>query len=113
MRIRGTLDATAVPQTGIVQAAQLFERLPAVKIGSRITRIRGQHFFEFGHRIFELTRVDVLHRQAVAGQEAGGVLLQQVFQKVDAREFQLVSIALLRSRCRINPNGVPFFRAAA
>ena len=109
VRIEGAVDAAAVPEASVVKAAQLFECLSAVEVSGRVGRVRGDDFFKLGHGVFELAGVLVFHGEAVAGEQAGGVLFEEVLEKVDAREFQVVRITFVSMgawRARFsNPGG--------
>src|SRR5215469_13866823 len=97
MRNRG---ATAIELARFFQTTELFQRLPAVEVSGGIARIAGEDRLKFVYGFFERARIDVFHSQAVAGEGAGRVLLQELLQGIDARGCQVVSIAPVAAKVR-------------
>ena len=97
-------DSLPVEVSRLVQIAELFERLPAVKIRGGIVRIGLQKRLELRHSPLQLPRFDVFHRQTVTGECAGRILFEELLQNFDASGFQTVRIPLraIRMAC-------PFF----
>lgn len=84
VRIAGGGDSAPVKITGLIQTAQLFERLAAMKIGGGIGRVGGEQSFKFADRAVELAGVDELHRQSIADEGVGRILREQLLQNFDA-----------------------------
>ena len=83
-------DAAAVIIARLVQPAELFERLSAVEICRGVRRIVGDHGREFVHGAIEITGVDQLHGQSIAGKRIGRVLLDQLLEDFETCKFQLL-----------------------
>lgn len=88
MRILGGCDSAPVEIARLVQTAQLFERLAAVKVRSRIPRVGCEKGFELAEGALEFPGFDELHGEAVADERIGRVLPEQLLQGFDARRIQ-------------------------
>lgn len=100
MGVASNRGAAAIEVTRFFQTTQLFQRLPAVEVSSGIGRVGREDLLKFIYRFFERARIYVFHSQAVAGEGAGGVLLQELLQGVNARGCQVVSIAPVAAKVR-------------
>src|SRR5580693_6190575 len=74
------LNPLLIHRAGVLHAAQLLQRLAAMKVCGRIIRIIVQQIPEFHDGFFQLSIDDVFHGQAVARETIARILRQHILE---------------------------------